>query len=671
MSDQLTIRPNWIVRTLSWMRAISIVDRPTEFDAGTDFGADLATQPGYDPLHAMSAFAAFPWVYAAVNIVSGNMSGLPLYVSRGDERIDDHPVIDILARPNSRTSGVLFRRQLWADWCLTGNAYVLVLRGNPVSLIRLHPSRVAVITDNNGLPKAFEYNQKGSTVRYSWEDVLHIRGTSWEDDPKNAFGQGWIRALNSELEADLLARDMASKVAKKGRPDMIVSPNDDSRMQWTPEQSRKIKAKLDDMLEKTSGGALVLGSTAKVELLSFTPRDMEFAELRTWVRDSIGAVAGIPPIMWGQDTANFATAREQARVFWEQRRLEATLFEAEFSRLAEMVGRPGDQVRYDYSSISAFQIDRTERLQRVQMHWTLGMSLEDAYAYEGFEDAPVPDDEPEPEPPPQQEGVTRAAVPRPVSESGRAEVWKGFIDDVHGPVERALQLRMQRFFVQQRARYLDRSESALRAAGIPLAQGKGFESLDIISLLASALEASELSSALGPELLAALRRSYEAAARRIGVRVSYSPVVIDEASIVSQVVSRVNTTTEQAVLDAIREGVEGGESIGQIQQRIQRLRAFAAPRALTVARTETTRVANAGAVEAMQSALDQGARIEGKEWLSARDSNVRDDHMALDGQIVGHGSAFVLGPYHARFPGDFGDPSLDINCRCTILPVVG
>ena len=63
--------------------------------------------------------------------------------------------------------------------------------------------------------------------------------------------------------------------------------------------------------------------------------------------------------------------------------------------------------------------------------------------------------------------------------------------------------------------------------------------------------------------------------------------------------------------------------------------------------------------------------VEGKEWLSSRDANVRPSHQTADGQRVGLNETFDVGGTALMYPGDpAGPPGEVINCRCTVLPVL-
>jgi len=82
-----------------------------------------------------------------------------------------------------------------------------------------------------------------------------------------------------------------------------------------------------------------------------------------------------------------------------------------------------------------------------------------------------------------------------------------------------------------------------------------------------------------------------------------------------------------------------------------------------IARTETV-----GAVNGGSQIYYESEGVQKKEWLTARDENVRDAHKILDGQVVAVKSSFSNG---LDYPGDQkGDAGETVNCRCVLLPCV-
>ena len=89
-----------------------------------------------------------------------------------------------------------------------------------------------------------------------------------------------------------------------------------------------------------------------------------------------------------------------------------------------------------------------------------------------------------------------------------------------------------------------------------------------------------------------------------------------------------------------------------------------------IARTEMNRCANSGAYAASVDAEDQGLKIR-RVWVATLDDKTRPEHQELDGQEVGADEPFEINGETAMFPGDFGDPGMDINCRCSVATFAG
>lgn len=81
-----------------------------------------------------------------------------------------------------------------------------------------------------------------------------------------------------------------------------------------------------------------------------------------------------------------------------------------------------------------------------------------------------------------------------------------------------------------------------------------------------------------------------------------------------------------------------------------------------IAETETHRDANTAALDTAKRA---GAKK--KTWVTMGDEKVRDPHQYLDGVTIGIDDEFITyDGGHAKAPGLFGIPELDINCRCIL-----
>lgn len=121
--------------------------------------------------------------------------------------------------------------------------------------------------------------------------------------------------------------------------------------------------------------------------------------------------------------------------------------------------------------------------------------------------------------------------------------------------------------------------------------------------------------------------------------------------------NEVNMTTLLALTDTLAEGIETGEGIVKLRNRVkEEYDGFQNYRAERIARTETTAVVG----EAHLEAYEQSETVEGKEWVATLDDRTRDEHLEMDGEIVEKDKSFSNGLMYPQEP----------NCRCTIAPVV-
>ena len=93
------------------------------------------------------------------------------------------------------------------------------------------------------------------------------------------------------------------------------------------------------------------------------------------------------------------------------------------------------------------------------------------------------------------------------------------------------------------------------------------------------------------------------------------------------------------------------------------------------ARTAMTAAQNAGRMEVMEEANEEGIHTK-KKWLATLDSRTRDTHQELDGQTVEVDEDFEVTDedgttYTIRYPGDpTAEPCMVYNCRCTLQYVI-
>ena len=116
----------------------------------------------------------------------------------------------------------------------------------------------------------------------------------------------------------------------------------------------------------------------------------------------------------------------------------------------------------------------------------------------------------------------------------------------------------------------------------------------------------------------------------------------------------------------ITRGIASGLAHSEIARNIAGAAKAPLGRAKTIVRTESHRIAQASAMDAQKVAVSKGAKVV-KQWMSTLDGKTRHSHRRLDGQIREVDEPFEMDGKKAMYPGDFGDPAEDCNCRCQLL----
>lgn len=159
------------------------------------------------------------------------------------------------------------------------------------------------------------------------------------------------------------------------------------------------------------------------------------------------------------------------------------------------------------------------------------------------------------------------------------------------------------------------------------------------------------------------------------------PINQEEAAMAIQLDSKVSKGLYQRMgedvnqlKDSIRSelsrGIANGSSWNMIAKNIAfgmrspYMKAF--NRAIGIARTEGHRIQQEAALHCQQRAKSRGADVL-KQWDSTMDNLTRPHHRELDGQVREIEEPFDVAGKKAMYPGGFGDPSEDCNCRCCLV----
>lgn len=139
-------------------------------------------------------------------------------------------------------------------------------------------------------------------------------------------------------------------------------------------------------------------------------------------------------------------------------------------------------------------------------------------------------------------------------------------------------------------------------------------------------------------------------------------------------IKNIDDTTQQDLRKELSAGLEVGEGIPDLQERVKKIFDKATDsRAERIARTETIKASNAG----QRLAWEQSGVVEGKQWLTAADERVCPLCNSMDGKFVAlkksffrEGDTLEVEDAKTQFVENIQEPPLHAQCRCTLIPVL-
>ena len=123
------------------------------------------------------------------------------------------------------------------------------------------------------------------------------------------------------------------------------------------------------------------------------------------------------------------------------------------------------------------------------------------------------------------------------------------------------------------------------------------------------------------------------------------------------------------VVSEISRGIAQRLTYAEMARNLSAKTKLSKNRTLNIARTEGHRIQQEATYNLQARVKEKGAKIF-KQWDSTLDRKTRPTHRELDGQMIGVNDYFhSSGGGKALYPGGFGDPKEDCNCRCCLVQV--
>ena len=363
--------------------------KPTQIEHGASYISN-GGRSAYSQLGSLGAYVQHPYVYAALSRISQDLAATPLKLLQGKGQnakvIENHPALDLIEEPSTGIDQFSFLEQITIDLVAAGNAFILILgeTETPVSIVRLHPEQVGIVTNETGII-GYRFDADGSSVLYTPDRVIHVKNAGWATGHQGLYGVGAVQPTQQEIKADLNVSGLVEVASKKGRPDVILSPKNELDV-WQEETRRDVLDRYNGMIEQ--GGAIVLSGQVQVDVANTSPRDVEFSSVKEFSKLAITAAFGTPLSILGEGSANFATARQEAIIHWSNVEKRGKKIAWALTKIARRFDS-SLRFEFDYSGVEALNAMRTEQIERVSAHILNGMEPGAAYAFEGLGEAPI------------------------------------------------------------------------------------------------------------------------------------------------------------------------------------------------------------------------------------------------------------------------------------------
>lgn len=264
--------------------------------------------------------------HRCIRLVSQTAAAVPFTLSQNGERLQEHPLLTLLTRPNPTQGGTALFESLYAFLLIAGNSYlesVGPLAAAPRELWTLRPDRMRVIPGAQGIPAGYRYTVNGRGVDFMVDPltghagVLHLRGFHPLDD---WYGLSPIEAAAVSIDQhNDAAKWNAALLQTGGRPSGALvyrPPHADAPDTLTPAQRDALKNEMETLFSgaKNAGRPLILEGGLDWKEMSLSPKDMDWLSGKDVSAREIALAFHVPPQLVGINGSLTFANFEQARL---------------------------------------------------------------------------------------------------------------------------------------------------------------------------------------------------------------------------------------------------------------------------------------------------------------------------------------------------------------------
>jgi HK97 family phage portal protein len=631
----------------------------------------------------------FGWTYKAVDIKAKSLSSYQpkLINTQGKEEKEIDRNTDTLLKDLYRFNGFQTfteaRKLTFTHKFLSGVAFWLIsaskIKGHKFEFYILNPQKMTVRVDSRGLPIGYRYTEpSGNQIELNEQDVIVFR----DPDPEN-YLQGYSPLRATRYQHNIL--ELALKYdmnmfGNMGRPDgflIFEGVSDDERKRV--ENALRVKYSGVNNSKRTG----ILNKAATWLEISKTQQDLDFVEGLKLMRDDLLSIQGVPKPLVGLSDSTFNNSSEAQRIF-QQYTLKPEL-DWEIGVYNEQLlpkYYAGLQPKgLEFRAENPVEKDAVEETNKVVSLYNAGITTRNEARLEvGFE-AQEGGDELKPtntnpfsnfDPNALKEVKDSVLEVKKTVEVNTKKI-EG-LPDIQDQIQSKRE-ELKKYFekknLEGEAKLVEVAKRHFNLQSERMIKAVKKKS-KAINLDVDWIKEDNITVNVFADVFDSLSRYFNGVANEVtGGDIPLSNEAMKKLKdSLAYFADKINETTKEDLENLIKKHLESGGNITDLTKKIGDLFGGYASengRAETIARTETNGIKNM--VERDNYARNQF--VTGFEWLTARDSYVREAHQQADGQVVPKGVKFLVDGERLEYPGDrSGKASNTINCRCTVLPIV-
>lgn len=624
-------------------------------------------------LDFLNAYEVSLYANRALNKRADKVGEIEFELHRGDEVIEKHQILDLLAKPHPSFTGV----ELWSlhqkykD--IFGEAYLITdkeaqLGGTSkiTSLTPLRPDMVKPFFNSTGELLKIEYRHAEGTETIEGDRVIY----SHNPDPANPMrGESLLRAGIRQIETSTQIDEYHAKVLENGgRVEGVFNIESEN---LTRTQLQELKDSYQEQYgdASKSGLPMFLSGKAKYERLGLNPAELAYLETKEVTLDDIVFLTGVPKSVLGVTSAEtFANSDAGIRIFLRETikpllkslttKLNEQLVEERLElTFVDPTPEDKDEKRKDLETA-----DRVHALTINEKREGLGLDpIENGddilipFNLTPLTKPEAPEPTPEPTPEPEEKSVKSA---HPLDNYETRKIYHALqLKRLDNRTDQLLKV-MKEYFKGQEERILEGIQGT-----------KHFRKKNIINeVFMTGVEVKLAKDSVLPVLRRLLREAGEDSKEIAGSGWEFNETAevgawLDKRGDVFA--KQINNTTFNQLQNQFAESLGAGETREQLVGRIKETYGdISTLRARVIARTEVHGATMRGTLEGYLQ-----AGLPDKVWVHAPGvmGGIRDEHVLMDGKRIPAGNDFVLPDGStAPAPGLTGTAHNDINCMCFI-----